>query len=47
MTALVLYDTTGQWGWLGEIYGIMTANLVSHFGHHGPPSRSRLTRLGR
>jgi uncharacterized protein YdaL len=31
-TTLVLYDTTGQWGWLGELYGIMTANLVSHFG---------------
>jgi uncharacterized protein YdaL len=29
---LVLYDTTGQWGWLGELYGMMTANLVSHFG---------------
>src|SRR5215831_14677631 len=29
---LVLYDTTGQWGWLGELYAIMTANLASHFG---------------
>ncbi|WP_239336197.1 DUF2334 domain-containing protein, partial [Frankia sp. CiP3] len=29
---LVLYDTTGQWGWLGEQYAIQTANLVSHFG---------------
>ena len=27
---LVLYDSTGQWGWLGEDYGIMAANLVSH-----------------
>jgi len=32
MTTLVLYDTTGQWSWLGELYGIMTANLASHFG---------------
>jgi len=32
VTALVLYDTTGQFGWLGELYGIMTANLASHFG---------------
>jgi uncharacterized protein YdaL len=32
MTTLVLYDTTGPWGWLGEIYGIMAANLASHFG---------------
>ncbi|WP_424363617.1 DUF2334 domain-containing protein [Methylocystis parvus] len=29
---LVLFDTTGQWGWLGELYGIMVANLASHFG---------------
>jgi len=31
-STLVLYDTTGQWGWLGELYGIMSANLASHFG---------------
>src|SRR5437870_1700614 len=31
MSTLVLYDTTQQWGWLGELYGIMVANLVSHF----------------
>jgi uncharacterized protein YdaL len=30
--ALILYDTTGQWGWLGEMYATMTANLASHFG---------------
>jgi uncharacterized protein YdaL len=29
---LVLYDRTGKWGWLGELYATMTANLVSHFG---------------
>ena len=34
---LVLYDRTGQWGWLGELYATMTANLVGHF---GPPGRS-------
>lgn len=27
---LVLYDTTGQWGWLGEAYAVNAANLVSH-----------------
>lgn len=32
MSALILYDTTGQWGWLGELYAIMAANLVSRFG---------------
>jgi uncharacterized protein YdaL len=32
MSALILYDTTGQWGYLGELYGIMAANLVSRFG---------------
>ena len=34
MTAstLVLYDTTGPWGWLGELYATMSANLASHFG---------------
>ena len=31
-STLVLYDTTGQWGWLGELYAIMSANLASHFG---------------
>ena len=29
---LVLYDTTGTWGFLGEMYAEQTANLVSHFG---------------
>src|SRR6266700_755747 len=31
-TTLVLYDTSGEWGWLGEMYATMVANLVSHFG---------------
>jgi uncharacterized protein YdaL len=26
----VLYDTTGDYGWLGEAYAVETANLVSH-----------------
>ncbi len=30
--ALVLYDTTGPYGALGELYGIGAANLASHFG---------------
>jgi uncharacterized protein YdaL len=29
---LVLYDNTGTYSWLGEDYGTMATNLVSHFG---------------
>jgi uncharacterized protein YdaL len=29
---LVLYDETGPYAWLGEIYAQQTANLVSHYG---------------
>ncbi|MEV6601408.1 polysaccharide deacetylase family protein [Actinoplanes sp. NPDC051346] len=29
---LVLYDTTGDYGWMGEVYATQTANLASHFG---------------
>jgi uncharacterized protein YdaL len=29
---LVLYDTSGPYGWLGEMYAIQVANLASHFG---------------
>jgi uncharacterized protein YdaL len=29
---LVLYDTTGDWGWLGELYATNVGSLVSHFG---------------
>ncbi len=29
---LVRYDTTGDYGWLGEVYATQTANLSSHFG---------------
>ena len=31
-TTLVLYDTAGTWGWMGEKYAIASANLASHFG---------------
>lgn len=31
-STLVLYDTTGPWGWLGELYAIAAANLAGHFG---------------
>ncbi len=30
--ALVLYDTAGQWGFLGELYAMASANLCGHFG---------------
>jgi uncharacterized protein YdaL len=30
---LILYDVGGEEGWLGELYAIGAANLVSHFGH--------------
>jgi uncharacterized protein YdaL len=29
---LILYDVSGRWGALGELYATMTANLTSHFG---------------
>jgi len=31
-TTLVLYDTTGAYGWLGELYATTVGNLASHFG---------------
>jgi uncharacterized protein YdaL len=31
-TTLVVYDTTGAYGWLGELYAQYAANLASHFG---------------
>jgi uncharacterized protein YdaL len=30
--ALILYDTTGAYGWLGELYGIAAVTLANHFG---------------
>ena len=35
---LVLYDSTGAYGWLGEDYAMMATNLVSHFGVSPDPS---------
>jgi uncharacterized protein YdaL len=32
VNTLILYDTTNDYGWLGELYAQETANLVSHFG---------------
>jgi uncharacterized protein YdaL len=29
---LVLYDDSGKWGWLGELYATMAVNLAGHFG---------------
>src|SRR5205807_7313132 len=29
---LVLYDTSGPYGWLGELYATEVANLAGHFG---------------
>lgn len=29
---LILYDTSGDHGWLGELYAMYAGNLVSHFG---------------
>lgn len=31
-TTLILYDTTGDFGWLGELYAMYAGNLASHFG---------------
>jgi uncharacterized protein YdaL len=31
-TTLVVYDTTGQYGWIGELDAIAAGNLASHFG---------------
>jgi uncharacterized protein YdaL len=31
-STLVLYDSTGAYGWLGELYATAVGNLASHFG---------------
>ena len=31
-SALILYDTTSEFGWLGELYATAVGNLASHFG---------------
>ncbi len=30
-TALILYDSSGEYGWIGEIHARMLANLLGHF----------------
>ena len=30
--ALILYDVSGKWGWIGGLYATLTANLAGHFG---------------
>jgi uncharacterized protein YdaL len=32
VSALILYDVSGRWGALGELYATLTANLAGHFG---------------
>jgi uncharacterized protein YdaL len=32
-STLVLYDSTGAYGWLGELYATAVGNLASHFGN--------------
>jgi uncharacterized protein YdaL len=32
-TTLVLYDNSGAYGWLGELYATYAGNLASHFGN--------------
>ena len=31
-SALVLYDSSGTYGWIGALYAYQTSNLLSHFG---------------
>lgn len=33
-TVLILYDSTGQYGWIGAIHARMLANLIGHFPIH-------------
>jgi len=41
--ALVVYDTTGQWGFLGEVYATQVANLAGHFGGYDAVPASHYT----
>jgi uncharacterized protein YdaL len=43
-STLVLYDTGGRWGWLGELYATMTVNLASHFGNASAEPAARYRR---
>ena len=31
-TALVMYDSSGSYGWIGSLYAYQIGNLLSHFG---------------
>jgi uncharacterized protein YdaL len=33
---MIVYDNGNTWGYLGQLYGTMTANLVGHFGSYTP-----------
>jgi uncharacterized protein YdaL len=33
---MIVYDNGNTWGYLGQLYGTMTANLVGHFGGYTP-----------
>ncbi len=41
--ALILYDTSNSWGYLGELYATMAANLVGHFGTYSAEPVSKYT----
>jgi uncharacterized protein YdaL len=41
---LVLYDVSRRWGWLGELYATMAANLAGHFGEVDAKSAVRYSR---
>ena len=45
-STLILYDPTGRWGWLGELYATLTANLAGT-SVAGRPSRSPTTAAAR
>lgn len=40
---LILYDTSNSWGYLGELYATMTANLVGHFNGYDSEPVARYT----
>ena len=48
-TTLVLYDTSGAYGWLGELYATGVGNLASHFGSWTaqPVSQYQAGQIGR
>ncbi|HVM08549.1 MAG TPA: polysaccharide deacetylase family protein [Acidimicrobiales bacterium] len=42
-SALIVYDTTTEWGFLGEIHATMVANLVGRFGTYKAVPTTRYT----